>query len=165
MRTNNDLSRLLTRLAATECEDSRKLDADRAAAAAALGSIGGTAAVPELIRALSHPNQVCVAAALALGRIAHVDAVQPLIAVLADRDKFWMARGAAAVALGEMGAIAEPALPALEQALELDCQTSSTSWDERAREAVADAISHTRDRVTECALKGNGQRYAMWGFR
>jgi HEAT repeat protein len=118
--------------------------------------------VPGLIRALSHPNQVSIAAALALGRIAHPDAVGPLTAVLEDDVKFWMPRGAAAVALGQMGAMAHAARPALINALELDVQSTSTAWDVCAREAVADAIQHIDDPTFVCALAGKGQRYAIW---
>jgi HEAT repeat protein len=155
---------LLERLAATDGKDSRTLDANRAAAAQALGALADVTAVPGLIQALSHPNQVCVAAALALGRISHADAVMPLVAVLEDENKFWMPRGAAAVALGQMGAVAQAAVPALTRALALDVLAPGTSWDVRAREAVEDALRHLSTPSAECLLKGQGQRYAMWGI-
>jgi len=154
----------LQALAATDANDSRTLDGRRAAAATALGALGHPRAVPALIRALSHPNQVCVAAALALGRMAAPEAVGPLAAVLEDEHKFWMPRGAAAVALGHMGVIAQPALPALQRALALDFMALGTSWDARAHEAVADAIGHITDPAAACALRGQAQRYAVWGF-
>ena len=160
-----NLEQLLQALAATEASDSRTLDGTRAAAAQALSALGDSAAVPGLIRALSHPNQVCVAAALALGHMKARDAVAPLSAVLEDSTKFWMPRGAAAVALGQMGALAEAALPALRRTLELDSMASGTSWDARAHEAVADAIKHITDPSAACMLQGDAQRYAMWGFR
>jgi HEAT repeat protein len=155
---------LVQRLAATEGKDSRTLDASRAAAAQALGAMGDHAAVPALIQALSHPNQVSVAAALALGRLGAREAVEPLTAVLADDTKFWMPRGAAAVALGHMGTLAESALPTLTRALEIDVLSSGTGWDVRAHEAVADAIHHIKDPSAECTLRGKGQRYEVWGI-
>lgn len=161
----SNVDQLLEKLAATEADDSRKLDASRAAAAETLGSLGDVAAVPALIRALYHPNQVCVAAALALGRMRASEAVEPLRAVLEDNQKFWMPRGAAAVALGQIGAPAESALPSLRRALELEFASLGTSWDARAHEAVADALAHITDPSAACALQGKGQRYAIWGFR
>jgi HEAT repeat protein len=160
-----NFDQLLAKLAATDAKDSRTLDASRAAAAEALGALGNVAAIPALIQALSHPNQVCVAAALALGRMTARDAVEPLRAVLEDNTKFWMPRGAAAVALGQIGALAEPALPTLKRALELDFFSPGTSWDARAHEAVADALLHISDPSAVCLLEGKGERYAMWGFR
>lgn len=160
-----NVTSLLARLAAADADDSRTLDSERAAAASKLGALGDITAVPGLVRALAHPNQVCVAAALALGRLRHPDAVAPLIAVLEDDVKFWMPRGAAAVALGEMGAVARGALPVLTKALDLDTSSSNTSWDVCAREAVEDAISHLNDPNAVCVLRGKGRRYAMWGFR
>ena len=160
-----NLAQLLQKLAATEANDSRTLDASRAAAAEALGALGDVTAIPALIQALDHPNQVCVAAALALGRMASREAVEPLRAVLEDNSKFWMPRGAAAVALGQIGTLAEAALPALKRALELDIHTPGTGWDTRAHEAVADAVQHITNPTATCMLEGKGQRYAMWGFR
>lgn len=159
------LDQLLSKLSATDADDSRKLDATRAAAAEALGMLGDSAAVPALILALSHPNQVCVAAALALGRLNAGEAVEPLRAVLEDDTKFWMPRGAAAVALGHMGTLAARALPTLQSALELDFLSAGTSWDARAHEAVADAVEHMTNPGATCLLQGKGQRYAVWGFR
>jgi HEAT repeat protein len=163
--SQRNLEQLLRQLTATEADDSRTLDVSRAKAAEALGALGVAEAVPALVQALSHPNQVCVAAALALGRMQAPEAVEPLRAVLEDGTKFWMARGAAAVALGRMGTLAQPALPALERAMEIDCSSSSTSWDTRAHEAAADALLHITDSSASCMLEGKGQRYAMWGFR
>jgi hypothetical protein len=160
-----NLDQLLEKLAATDAKDSRTLDASRAAAAEALGLLGDVVAVPALIRALYHPNQVCVAAALALGRMRVTDAIEPLRAVLEDNHKFWMPRGAAAVALGQIGAPAEAALPSLRRVLELDFTAHGTSWDARAHEAVVDAIAHITDPTAACALQGDSQRYAMWGFK
>ena len=159
------LDQLLAQLAATDADDSRTLDARRAKAAEALGALADVAAVPALIRALDHPNQVCVAAALALGRMRARDAIEPLRAVLDDDHKFWMPRGAAAVALGRIGPAAEAALPSLRRVLELDDLTHGTSWDARAHEAVVDALAHITDPTAPCALEGKGQRYAVWGFR
>jgi HEAT repeat protein len=160
-----NLDQLLGKLAATEADDSRTLDASRAAAAESLGALGDHSTVPALIRALMHPNQVCVAAALALGRMRASEAIEPLRAVLEDNHKFWMPRGAAAVALGQIGAPAEVALPSLRRALELDFVAHGTSWDARAHEAVADALAHITNPAAACALQGDAQRYAMWGFR
>lgn len=160
-----NLAQLLATLAATEGDDSRTLDARRTAAAAALGELKDPAAVPALIGALAHPNQVCVAAALALGRLRAEASVAALQAVLEDEHKFWMPRGAAAVALGQLGAAAAAALPALRSALTLDYRSSSTSWDALAHEAVADAITHITDPGAACALEGKSPRYALWGFR
>ena len=108
---------------------------------------------------------MCVAAALALGRLRAEAAVAPLRAVLEDQHKFWMPRGAAAVALGQIGAAAAAALPALHSALALDYLAAGTSWDVLAHDAVADAIAHITDPNTACALEGKSPRYALWGFR
>jgi HEAT repeat protein len=158
-----NLQQLIAALVTTESNDSRTLDARRAAAATALGELGDAAAVPALIEALAHPNQVCVAASLALGRLRAEASVAPLRAVLEDPHKFWMPRGAAAVALGQIGAAAAAALPALQSALALDHLTSGTSWDVLAHDAVADAIAHIKDPSAACALEGKN-RYALWGF-
>jgi len=90
--------------------------------------------------------------------------VEPLIAVLQDHDKFWVPRGAAAVALGDLGEMAAAALPALREALKYDCDGAGENWDLRAREAVADAIAHISDTEAVCSLKGKGYRYEMWGI-
>jgi len=136
----------------------------RSGAAEALGSLGDPVAVPALVEALKDKNYVSVCAAAALAKIKDPRAVQPLIAVLQDQEKFWVPRGAAAVALGDLGEIATAALPALREALEYDCDTSGEKWDQRAREAVADAIAHISDAKAACSLKGNGDRYEMWGI-
>ncbi len=136
----------------------------RSAAADALGSLGDPTAVPALVEALKDENYVCVCAAFALAKIKDPRAVEPLIAVLKDQDKFWVARGAAAVALGNLGHIATAALPALREALDYDCEDSDEEWDLRAREAVADAIAHISDPSAACSLTGKGYRYEMWGI-
>ncbi len=136
----------------------------RSAAADALGSLGDPVAVPALVEALKDKNYVSVCAAAALAKIRDPRAVEPLIAVLQDHDKFWVPRGAAAVALGELGEMAAAALPALRQALEYDCDGAGEKWDLRAREAVADAIAHILDGKAACSLKGKGYRYETWGI-
>ncbi|MDH6136501.1 HEAT repeat protein [Kitasatospora sp. MAA4] len=133
------------------------------AAADALGRLGDPAAIPALAEALTDSNYLCSCAALALGRIGDPAAVPPLIGVLRDPDKFWVPRGAAAVALGDLGSAAQPALPALLEAVEYDTAATGGSWDERCREAVADAIERIRDPSTPSALAERGYRYEMWG--
>jgi HEAT repeat protein len=136
----------------------------RSAAADALGSLGDPVAVPALVEALKDKNYVSVCAAAALAKIRDPRAVEPLIAVLQDQDKFWVPRGAAAVALGNLGEMATPALPALREAFKYDCDGLGEKWDLRAREAVADAIAHISDAGAVCSLKGKGFRYEMWGI-
>jgi HEAT repeat protein len=97
------LLRLLAQGSASLTDNDLKTRYESAAAATALGELRDPAAVPVLIDALSNPNHLCVSAALALGKIAHPSAVEPLIGVLRDANKFWVPRGAAAVALGDMG--------------------------------------------------------------
>ena len=148
-------------------QDLRKsfeMDSIRADAADALAVLGDFEAVPALVKALEHPNYVCVAAALALGRLGDSAAIQPLIAVLQDDQKFWVPRGAAAVALGMMGSTARPALDALKEALKFEKVSGDEKWDERAREAVEDAILRINDPKAESRLTGKGYRYEMWGI-
>jgi HEAT repeat protein len=136
----------------------------RSAAADALASLGDPVAVPALVEALKDKNYVSVCAAAALAKIRDPRAVEPLIAVLRDQAKFWVPRGAAAVALGDLGEMATAALPALRESLEYDCDGAGEKWDLRAREAVADAIAHIADASAVCSLKGKGSRYEMWGL-
>jgi HEAT repeat protein len=136
----------------------------QAEAAAALGDIGAAAAGPALIEVLQDKNYLCVCAALALGKLNDPAAVSPLVGVLMDVDKFWVPRGAAAVALGCLGRLAEPAIPALRQALQFDPTGSGEKWDVRAREAVADALSRIGDPSAQSSLSGKGYRYEMWGI-
>lgn len=135
---------------------------ERAGIVDVLGLIGTPSAIPVLIEQLADANYVCVSAALALGRMRDPRVVAPLAAVLADEQKFWVPRGAAAVALGELGALAEPGLPALERALRYPDGGGET-WDERAREAVEDAIARIRTGAAS-SLTGKGSRYEMWGI-
>lgn len=130
----------------------------------ALERIGDPSAVPCLIEALSDENYLCTCAAGALGRIGDPRAVGPLIGVLRQRGKFWVPRGAAAVALGEFGEGAREALPALEEALRYDWKEAGDEWDDRAQEAVKDAIDRIRGFSKETKLKGYGYRYEMWGI-
>lgn len=146
-----------------DCDDPFLVDMQRGQAASALGKLGDAVAVPALIEALKAANYVCVCSALSLAKLKHPDAVAPLVAVLQDADKFWVARGAAAVALGQLGACARSALPALQRALKYSCRAPGESWDKRAREAVRDAIVHITDPVAPSALIGKGLRYEMWG--
>ena len=134
-----------------------------ASAAQALGSIGSLDAVPCLIEALSGENYLSTCAAGALSEIGDKRAVEPLINVLQDKDKFWVPRGAAAVGLGNLGKLAEAAIPALQEALSYNCDQDET-WDLRAREAVEDAIQRIKDPSVESKLKGHGYRYEMWGI-
>ena len=136
----------------------------RASAADDLGALGDPTAVPALIEALSDPNFVCVCAAMALAQLKHPDAVEPLIRVLEDSEKFWVPRGAAAVALGRMGELGRPALAALTKACEYDCEHAADKWDLRAREAVEDAIRHITDPSAQCSLLGRPPRFEMWGI-
>jgi HEAT repeat protein len=143
---------------------SESTDDARASAAEALGSLGDPMAVPALIGALRDPNYLCVCAASALAQIKHPDAIPHLVAVLEDSNKFWVPRGAAAVALGQFGEGARSALPALQRARAYDCDKSGETWDVRAREAVEDAIVHITDPSAQCRLKGRGYEFEMWGI-
>jgi HEAT repeat protein len=136
----------------------------RAGAADDLGALGDLVAVPALIEALSDPNFVCVCAAMALAQLKHPDAVAPLIRVLEDTTKFWVPRGAAAIALGRMGELGRAALPALTKAYENDCERAEDKWALRAREAVEDAIRHIIDPSAPCSLLGRPPRFEMWGI-
>jgi HEAT repeat protein len=141
----------------------RMLERGSPDAAEALGELRDPAAVPTLIDALSDANYLCVCAALALGKIADPSAVKPLINVLRDADRFWVTRGAAAVALGDMGPVAEAAIPALTDTLGYDVNYSGEKWDARAHEAVVDALRRIRDPSALSSLTGRGYRYEMWG--
>ncbi len=147
-----------------ESKDPLLINWSRGRAARALGSLGDPIAVSPLIEALKDPNYVCVCAAMALAQINHPDAIGPLIAVLEDTNKFWVPRGAAAVALGQLGEIARPALPVLQRALQHDGHGAGEKWDSRAKEAAADAIMHITDPTSPCSLKGKGHRFEMWGI-
>ena len=136
----------------------------RAGAADDLGALGDLVAVPALIEALSDPNFVCVCAAMALAQLKHPDAVAPLIRVLEDTTKFWVPRGAAAIALGRMGELGRAALPALTKAYENDCERAEDKWDLRAGEAVEDAIRHIIEPSAACSLIGRPPRFEMWGI-
>ena len=136
----------------------------RAVAASALGKIGNEKSVPCLLGALHDNNYLCTCAALALGEIGDAGAVEPLSRVLRDRDKFWVARGAAAVALGNLGKLSKSALPFLCEALDYDCENSGEMWDIRAREAVEDAINRINNPSVKSKLEGCGYRYEMWGI-
>jgi HEAT repeat protein len=142
----------------------RMLEQGSPTAAGALGEIKDPAAVPGLVAKLSDENYLSVSASLALGKIGDSSAVQPLIDVLRDENKFWVPRGAAAVALGDMGRAAESAVPALVEALNYDVHNSGETWDERAREAVVDALRRIRDPSAPSSLEGHGYRYEMWGI-
>jgi HEAT repeat protein len=141
----------------------RMLEQGSPEAAQTLGGLGDPAAVPALVHALSDSNYLCVQAALSLGQIADPAAVMPLVEVLRDADKFWVPRGAAAVALGDMGQLAEPAIPALTEALHYNVNNLGEKWDKRAREAVVDALNRIRDPSAPSSLTGKGYRYEMWG--
>ena len=147
-----------------DCDNAFLADMQRGQAASALGKLGDAVAVPALIEALKDPNYVCTCSALSLAKLKHPDAVAPLVAALQDDNKFWVARGAAAVALGQLGACARSALPALRRALHYSCRAPGETWDKRAREAVRDAIAHIADPAAPCALTGKGLRYEMWGL-
>ena len=149
--------------AATDPEEEITASSLRGQAASALGERRDPLAVPALIEALADPNYVCTCAALALGKIKHPDAIDALVAVLSDGDKFWVPRGAAAVALGDFGTAAHSALSALKKALRYSCSTADETWDGRAREAVKDAIRRITAPATPSALHGKGFRFEMWG--
>jgi HEAT repeat protein len=155
-------SEAVTALVETLCSPSDSYT--RASAAEALGTVGDPQAVPALIAALSDSNYLCVCAAGALAQIKHPDAIPHLVAVLEDRNRFWVPRGAAAVALGQFTEAARSALPALQRALTYDCEEGGENWDPRAREAVDDAIGHITDPSAPCRLKGRGCRFEMWGI-
>jgi 3-hydroxyacyl-CoA dehydrogenase len=129
----------------------------------ALGALGEPAAIPILVENLNDGNYLCVSAARALGRMKDARAVDPLVAVLTDEHKFWVPRGAAAVALGDLGALAQSSLPALENALAYRVDGGET-WDERAREAVEDSLERIQSPGSKSKLTGKGSRYEMWGI-
>jgi hypothetical protein len=76
--------------------------------------IGDQAAVPQLAETLrgDESQYVRAAAARGLGRLGGGDAVDALVAALEDKD--FHVRQAALWSLGEIGAAAEPALPAIQ---------------------------------------------------
>lgn len=135
-----------------------------AIAASALGEIGDQSSIPCLIDALSDSNFLCVQSALALGKIGNEHVISPLVGVLQDKNKFWVPRGAAAVALGNLGKRAEEALPALEEALLYDYEEKTEKWDLRAHEAVEDAIQKIKNPAHKSKLTGHGYRFEMWGI-
>jgi 3-hydroxyacyl-CoA dehydrogenase len=135
---------------------------ERAAMLDALGEVREPSSLPVIVEYLATPNYLAVSAARALGRIDDPRAVQPLVGVLSDGDKFWVPRGAAAVALGDLGAHATESLPALRAALAYPTDDGE-NWDERAREAVEDAIARIETPGTHTTLAGKGARYEMWG--
>src|SRR5205823_4227922 len=94
----------------------------RLAAAAALGDIGPAArdAIPALAEAMKKDTELQVReeAALALGGSGQAAAVPPLIDVLNGDDED--VRRLAALALGEIGPAARPAIPSLIKALRAD---------------------------------------------
>ncbi len=164
-RDTSEIASLIQILTAqSESQDRFAEEISRAKAADALGRLGDASAVPALIAALNDPNYVSVCAARALARIRHPGAIEPLVAVLEDENKFWVPRGAAAVALGELGEIARPALAALQRALQYDVSGTGEAWDMRAREAVEDALTHITDSTAPCSLKGQGYRFEMRGI-
>lgn len=128
-----------------------------AIAASALGEIGDQSSIPCLINALADSNFLCVQSAMALGKIGDEQVVSPLIEVLQDKNKFWVPRGAAAVALGNLGKQAE-------EALLYDYEENTEKWDLRAHEAVEDAIQQIKNSDHKSKLTGHGYRFEMWGI-
>ena len=120
-------------------------------------------AVRVLISALEPEGFRAVTAALVLGRLGSERAVKPLARLLASEGRFWVERGAAAIALGELGPKAVAALPELRSALS-NATKADESWDERAREAVEDAIARIERPGTPSQLTGKGARFEMWGI-
>ncbi len=113
-------------------------DEARQAAATALGRIGvgAVAAVPDLVAALEDKTEdVRISAALALAKMspeAKKAAVPTLIGMLSVPSKNSFPRAAAAKALGEIGAVAGEAVPALAGALKDN--------DKYVRAAAAEAL-------------------------
>lgn len=136
----------------------------RAAAASELGMRGDPKAVPALMEALSDHNYVCTVASLALARIRPPEAIDALVTILADSKRFWVPRGAAAVALGRFGSAAHSALPALRKALKYKCRSRNETWDWRAQAAVKDAIQHITEPEAPCSLENKGYLFEMWGI-
>lgn len=121
-------------------------------------------AVPALLEKLHHHNYLCVCACKALSRIKDPVALEPLVNVLQDEQKFWVPRGAAAIAIGDFGLLAKHLLPQLERSLHYEIKDSSEKWDERAKNAVADSIRKITDPNSQSMLKGKGVKYEMWGI-
>jgi HEAT repeat protein len=136
---------------------------DRAEAADVLGNLRDRAAVPDLVQALEdRGNYLAVNAALALEQIGDAAAVGPLVDVLRDHSRFWVHRGAAAFALGNIGPAAASAVPALREALEYDVASAGEEWDERAREQVVDALTRIDDPSARSMLTGKEYFYKTW---
>jgi HEAT repeat protein len=128
---------------------------DRASAIHALGAMADKAAVPIPIEQLNDEDYyLCACAFRALGRLQDNRAVSPLIGVLTDANKSWVLREAAAVTLGDLGTLAESAIPTLTSALEFDCNASVETWNERARDAVQDALIRIRDPQAKSTIRG-----------
>ena len=152
-----------SRLIGVAC--SSALDDDtRAAAVEGLGRLRDPSVTPALSSLLRSEGYIAVCAALALGSARDPRAVRPLVDLLRDERRFWVERGAAAVALGRLGEVAAPGLPALIEASTYTSAHGTENWDERAREAVVDAIERIRNPQAPSRLLGRGHRYEMWGL-
>ena len=68
------------------------------------------------------------------------------------------------MALGDIGQRATSALPDLAEALRYTAEPGAENWNERARDAVADAIERMNDPTAKTRLTGQGARFAMWGL-
>lgn len=142
----------------------------RAAAAAALGRIGGDGSVEALIAALKYPDSsdVHCAAAEALGKIGDSRAVVPLAEALAGPDSNSYEREAATLALGELGTAGavEPLITALRDeirevrraaAVALGEVVDSEMVDSAATESLIAALEDPDADVREVATEDLGK--------
>jgi len=122
----------------------------RGSAAAAMGELGLTEAVPHLLEALRDPDpMVRGSAATALGRTGSLEAVPQLLEALRDRDP--INRASAATALGKVGSL--QAVPQLLEALRDMAPTvrgsAATALGEiGSTEAVSQLLKALRDEDT-----------------
>jgi HEAT repeat protein len=142
----------------------------RAAAAAALGRIGGDGSVEALIAALKYPDSFDVhcAAAEALGKTGDSRAVVPLAEALAGPDSNSYEREAATLALGELGTAGavEPLITALRDeirevrraaAVALGEVVGSEVVDSAATESLIAALEDPDAGVREVATEDLGK--------
>ena len=144
--------------------DMMAIESEQSDAISILGVYKIKEAIPMLLERLNHENYLCVCACSALARIKDSTAIRPLLEVLMDEDKFWVPRGAAANALGSFRELAKEVLPEMEKALDYDVSSFGEKWDQRAKDAVEDAVNKIKDPNYKTKLRGKGFKYEMWGI-